>query len=152
MQIDGVDDKECLGIFEILNEIYHLRIGTHHRYPYFNGIQSILRSLIDTVILVRILNFRLSNHSVEPYQYFRPARIARDEMHREQPLAILLQVRKLRIQPFQQVDSLAARVDFAAKTFDGILRPVIFRTRMRKKNEKKQQINDTYHVQQDWTQ
>src|SRR5206468_10846759 len=121
VQIDGVDNKERLGIFEILNEIHHVRIGTHHRYPYFNGIQPILRSLIDTIILVRILNFRLSNHSVEPYQYFRPASIARDEMHREQLPAILLQSRKLRIQPFQEVDPLAARIDFAAKTFDGIL-------------------------------
>src|SRR5438552_767270 len=68
-------------------------------------------------------------------------------MHREQPLAILLQGRKLRIQPFQEVDSLAAPVDLAAETFDGILQPVIFRTRRLIENEKKQQINDTNNGQ-----
>ena len=68
-------------------------------------------------------------------------------MHREQLPAILLQSRKLRIQPFQEVDPLAARIDFAAKTFDGILQPVIFRPRRLIENEKEQKINDTNNGQ-----
>src|SRR2546425_9694516 len=107
-----------------------------------------LRNLVDTVVLACILDPSLLYHRRKLGQRCRPAGTAWNKMKGEQPLPVLSRRFELRIELFQLIDLLSARLHFSTRFLDGILKREVFGTHRPIKDEEKQEIDDANHTQQ----